>query len=750
MELSGMIRLLGDMLGEVLVEQESESLFQTEERIRLLAKARRGDEVAAAEALPRVVAGLTADEARVAATAFAVYFDLINLAEENHRAGVLRDRERALSPEPIPESIRDAIHTLKSQGVPAARVANLLDKLQIELVLTAHPTEARRRTLLSKMQRIAAALFALDHADLLPREREQTKRELRAEITSFWLTSRQRTKRPAVTDEVRTGLFFVDEALWDLLPKLYRELELALAESYPGLQVSQPWLRLASWIGGDRDGNPNVTVGVTAETLRLHRGLAVERHRRTLQSLARKLSINSRRIPPDPDLAGWLESRRPLPRHVAFLESRYREEPYRLALSLLAADLAQASADDMTERLLSDAPHEALARVEDFAVPLRIIEQQVPRAVAEVDLADVRRQFEIFGLHGARLDIREDSARLNRAVGEILRALEITPAFTESDPTEQMAVLSKLLDEPPPQLADHPGVTRETAETWALFQLLARARNVYGRALLGPVIISMTKSAADALSVLLLARWTGCSDGLDIAPLFETLADLAAAPEVLRTLFALPAYRAHLAACGDSQTVMIGYSDSNKDGGFLAANWALYEAQERIATVCRAHGIRLTLFHGRGGTVARGGGPSNRAIRAQPPGTVDGRFRVTVQGETISARFLNPRLGRRHLEQTINAVLLASATDGASKSASGAWRSAMAAMAAASRDAYRSLVYETPGFLDYWREATPLEEISRLQIGSRPASRGGSALQVMRIRAIPWVFSWMQSRFNLP
>jgi phosphoenolpyruvate carboxylase len=279
--------------------------------------------------------------------------------------------------------------------------------------------------------------------------------------------------------------------------------------------------------------------------------------------------------------------------------------------------------------------------------------------------------------------------------------------------------------------------------------LIARAQQVYGPELLGPFIISMTHGPADVLTVLLLARWTGCADGLIIAPLFETLDDLSNAPRILAELFALDVYRAHLAGCRDEQTIMIGYSDSNKDGGYLAANWALYCAQENIARVCRAHGVKLTLFHGRGGSVARGGGPANRAIRAQPPDTINGRFRMTEQGETIASRYANPDLAHRHLEQIVSAVLLASAPiDPVAIPA--AWREALDRLAHDAWRAYRSLVYETPAFLDYWRAATPIEEISRLRIGSRPTTRRSSALKLEFVRAIPWVFSWMQSRFNLP
>jgi phosphoenolpyruvate carboxylase len=752
MDLSATIHLLGDILGEVISAQESPAVFELEERIRMYAKARRAGDPGGAEGLTAEVAALTPDEARAVAAAFTLYFDLVNLAEEHNRVSVLREQEREDEDQAVHDSIPEAISLLKQNGVTQEQMARLLDNLQIELVLTAHPTEAKRRTILSKIRRISDLLSRLSRPEVLPREALAYRGSLLAEVTSFWLTHRARTSRPAVTDEVRTGLYFIDEIFWDLLPQVYRELDEALDQHYPGLKTGHPWMRLASWIGGDRDGNPNVTREVTAETLRLHRGLAVEKHRQALQELARRLSLSARRVPPPEELVDWYEGRRPLPQHVLYLQERYANEPYRLILSLLADDLAQASSDDMTARLLSHRVHTARARLSDFLVPIRLIRGTIPAPMSNDQALNVQRQLEIFGLESARLDIREDSSRLNATLAELFRALEIHPSFERGDALERKSILTELLNQPVPELAPHPGVTRDTAETLALFQLIARTRDVYGPELLGPFIISMTRDAADVLTVLLLSRWTGCSDCLQIAPLFETMEDLEAAPGILADLFTLEIYRDHLASCADHQMVMVGYSDSNKDGGYLAANWALYQAQENIASLCKEHDLKLTLFHGRGGTVARGGGPANRAIRSQPPGTIEGRFRLTEQGEIIASRYGNRHLAHRHLEQITNAVLLASSPVPLKGEGEvlAEWREAMHRMSAAALTAYRGLIYETPGFLDYWKFATPLDEITRLSIGSRPASRGAGSPGFEKIRAIPWVFSWMQSRFNLP
>jgi phosphoenolpyruvate carboxylase len=781
-DLSAAIHLLGQTLGEVLRAQESPALFDTEERIRALAKARRsgdsdrrsGDDQGAAAALAAEVAALGTDAARATASAFAVYFDLVNLAEEAHRIQALRDRERARAPAPIPESIGDAVAQLAAQGMPPDGMAALLRALRIELVLTAHPTEAKRRTVLSKLQRIGEALRRLEAPDLLPRERQTSIGAIRAEVVALWLTERARTTRPAVTDEVRTGLYFVDGVFWEALPRVAGDLDAALRAHYPGLAAPAGWLGLASWVGGDRDGNPSVVAAVTAEALRLHRGLAVEHHRRSLQDLARRLSASARRCPLPAALGTWLDARRPLPPHVAFLEQRYAGEPYRLILALLAADLEEASRDDMTARLLDDAPHRARVEAGPIAEVLDAIAAALPPALADDRLRTVRRQVEIFGLHAARLDVREDSGRLAAALGAMLAALgldgprpgspERRPGWPERQPESPVPFaarddaartewLVRLLAEPPPEASvlDAAAVGDDAAETWRLFRLLARAARVYGRAPLGPFVVSMTRGVADVLTVVLLARWAGAEPAPPVVPLFETLDDLDAAPRVLAALFAQPAYRAHLAATG--QMVMIGYSDSNKDGGYLAASWALYRAQEAVARVCREHGVALTLFHGRGGSVARGGGPAGRAIRAQPPGTVQGRFRLTEQGETIASRYADPDLAHRHLEQIVSAVLLASADAPAGRPGDGgvppSWRQAMDGMARTARDAYRALV-DAPGFLDYWRAATPIDEISRLRLGSRPPARRAGALTRQDVRAIPWVFSWMQSRFNLP
>jgi phosphoenolpyruvate carboxylase len=773
MEISETIHLLGDLLGQVLVEQESQTLFDLEEKIRSLAIARRISGTQAIESerdLAAEIAGMDIPSARAIASAFALYFDLVNTAEDNSRIDALRREALERSPVPVHDSIEEAIAQMKAIGVTEAQVSDLLSRLQIELVLTAHPTESRRRTILSKIRRIADTLRAMSFPERLPDELQRCRQELLDEITTLWLTDRTRVAQPTPTDEVKTTLYFVGEIFWIALPEIVDRMENALEKYYPDLHINHTWFHLASWIGGDRDGNPNVTTDVTAETLHLHRGLAVENHRRSLQELSRRLSMSDRRLPLPEALQTWLDKRTSFTAHAAQIQKRYPAEPYRLILALLASDLAEASQDDMKSRLRSDLPHIARIRKETLSEVLAAMCATLPPAVGHGLIQTALRQVEIFDLYGARLDIREDSSRINLALGEILRGLGITLNFEDQADIRRQGLLLQLLEQPTPDLAAQPGVSPRASETWGMFDLMRRTRTIYGAELLGPCIISMTHGAADVLAVLLMAKWRGCADGLQIVPLFETIQDLENAPGVMTELFSMKAYLEHLKTCPDGQMVMVGYSDSNKDGGFLTSNWSLYQAQEAIAAVCREHGVKLTLFHGRGGTAARGGGPVNRAILAQPGGTVNGRFRLTEQGEILSSRYSNIDLALRNLEQIVNAVLLASVPEAneeltqasvggyaplhvklvSPQSLPDAWRAAMNTMSAASQTAYHHLVYETPGFMEFWNGATPIEQIKGLRIGSRPASRKPGLELVDQIRAIPWVFSWMQSRFNLP
>jgi len=753
MDISENIHLLGDLLGKVISEFESQSLFELEEKIRMASKARRDGDGQAEQDLIRIISGLATDEARVIASSFANYFDLVNLAEEYTKITQIKDLyNQTLEAE---GTITQAIFTLHKRGFKPDQIQKLLEDLSIELVFTAHPTESRRRTVVSKMQRLSSMLESYNRIDTTQREREWLMGRMQEEISTLWLTDRDRAAKPAVTDEVRTGLHYVDSVLWEVIPWIYNDLDRALKKYYPEVSTDKIWLKLASWMGGDRDGNPNVSVDVTSETFRLHRGLAIEHHKKRLKETARHLSISSRRAAISPALLKWIEGRHPLPTHARFLENRYANEPLRLSLALLAEDLAAASAEDMPAKLLGMGEAQAAIRLADLTKPLELIAESLPESIRDGEFRDTFRELKVFGLHSARLDIREDSSKFNAALGETLRGLQICANFENQSEQGKLNLLGEYLKRPKPELAEKPGVSKSAAETWAIFRLLGRIQKIYGNKMLGPVIISMTHNAADVLAVMLLARWSNAEEGIDICPLFESVADLENAASVLKVLFDEPNYRAHLQSRNDEQMVMIGYSDSNKDGGYLMANWSLFKAQEAIMEITREYGLKLTIFHGRGGTVARGGGPAGKAIQAQPSGSVHGRFRVTEQGEVIATRYSNPVIAHRHIEQIVNAVILASSPSYSADLAQSVskipdeWYGTIQRMAEKAFQVYRGLVFETDGFLEFWNKVTPIDQIQRLHIGSRPSARK-SNLDVSGIRAIPWVFSWMQSRFNLP
>lgn len=752
--LSRDIHLLGDLLGDTLRALEGDALFAAEERVRALAKARRAGDANAARELTAQIAQHDLATLELIALAFTAYFDLVNLAEEQHRVRVLRARERSLSDRARDESLARALQEFRAQNIPPKRVAALLKRLHVELVFTAHPTEAKRRTILSKLERMAKYLYELDRADLVPQERADYQNKLRAEIHALWLTDRSRSTRPEVTDEVKTGLFFIESTLWDIVPRLYEDLRAALANTYSEIEMPARFLSFGSWIGGDRDGNPFVTAAVTAEALRLNRGLAVENYRAAVRALERDLTVSDHRVRVSDALRASLQAdlKHPHP-HLQFLYERYPMEVYRLKLESIAYALDETTLDRVTERLLgkNNAPLPKLRDAAQLDAELKMLDDSLNadrgQVIASTDLRALRERVAAFGFHAAHLDLRQESSRLIADVDALLYAHRVTPRFAQMSRVEQARLLTYLLQQPPQVLQQGGGLSDETNETIALFQTLARTYENYGAEPLGSFVISMAQSASDVLAVLLLAHWARIADQLDIVPLFETMEALKSAAPILQELFNNDAYANHLHARGMKQQVMVGYSDSNKESGLVAANWALYQAKTALAELCRAHHVELTLFHGRGGSVARGGGPPSRAILAEPPGTLDGRFRMTEQGEVLSARYGNPHLAHRHLEQILYAVLRASMAEPEPLRAD--WRALMEELSDAGLRAYRALVYETPRFVEFWAQATPIREIEQLRIGSRPSRRKASP-SIQTLRAIPWVFSWMQSRFNLP
>jgi len=763
--LSSDIHLLGDLLGKVIRRQAGVDVYDLEERFRALSKVRRGDKDSAAEVTVKItelVDSLSPQDMQAVGRAFTLYFQLINVAEDQHRVRTMRARIRKESPQALDESIRAVVGDLWRSGVDEFEMQKIVGRLQIEPVFTAHPTEAKRRTLISKLRRISHVLEQINSGNLLPIEVSRCRQDLLAEITILWLTSQSRAARPLVTDEVKTGLYYFENSIWDVVPRVYRAMEEALSEYYPTVKPPPRFLTFGSWIGGDRDGNPNVTAFVTAETIRLHRGLALSKHAEKARSLNRSLSLSEQLHSPHPGLMGLLEEESAdFSRHVRFLAEQYPQEPYRLLAAALKADLDDANRDPVKSRLLenNNEPMAPIRTAADLLRPLEWIDRSLRNGetdqIAESELKDTLIQANVFGVNVARLDFRQISEAHHRALAEIFQKLGVAPDYLEQSHQDRTALLSAQLATKPAAFGQPEDYSETTAEMLRLFRVIGRAVELYGPEVIGPYVISMTQHVDDVLAVLLLAKWHGLSLSESrslpaIVPLFETRQDLVNAPSIMEELFAHPSYRAHLAAQGSEQIVMIGYSDSNKDAGYLTATWELYQAQARLSECCRQHEVGLTLFHGRGGTTARGGGPANRAILAQPPGSVEGRIRLTEQGEVISDLYFHPEIAERHLEQLVSAVLVAS-SPGHKRDATPkpAWTAAMDELAATAFQAYRTFVYDTPEVLEYWQEATPINELSGMRIGSRPARRKGGDV-FAGLRAIPWGFSWMQSRHNLP
>jgi phosphoenolpyruvate carboxylase len=755
--LSEDVHRLGDVLGETLVEQEGRELFDLVEELRGLAKAHRAGDEAAGERLLARIEGLPLAESHGVLKAFASYFKLVNLAEERERVRVLRRRAREAhaAGSSAGETIEAAVQALREQNVSPDELRDLLARLLIQPVFTAHPTEAKRRTVLTKLARIADALAELDLETRTPEQARTAEEALREELTSLWQTEETRSYRPDVMDEVRGGLYYFEQALYDLAPEVGRALERAVARHYPGAHVPGDFLRFASWIGGDRDGNPNITVASTEAALRAHHELALRLLRRGIERLHGHLSTAVREEPDEELRASLEQDARAFPDQVSYAEQRYARQPYRRKLLYVYRRLG-ATLEASTRPWRADhvAPGNTYRDADGLLADLRLLQKglRAHRAerLASGRLGTLVRQAEIFGFHLASLDLRQASDRHTSAVAEVLGRFRIAPGYAALGEDERAALLTAEILSGRPFTPHRLDFSPETNETLELFRLVRRAHERLSPRAIESYVISMTRGPSDLLAVLLMARDASVSDQLDIVPLFETVADLHKAEDTLERLFDNPAYARHLQARGNAQTVMLGYSDSNKDAGFLTANWELHLCQRKVAALCTRRGVRLTLFHGRGGTVGRGGGPTNRAVLAQPPESVGGRLRFTEQGETVTNRYADPALARRHLEQLVHAVLVAaSRRPVATPSRGGAWEQAMNDLAALAQRAYRGLVHERPELVRYLQAATPISEIDRLNIGSRPARRSTQA-GLSDLRAIPWVFAWTQSRVALP
>jgi phosphoenolpyruvate carboxylase len=739
---------LGSALGNVLKELEGEHLFDLVERVRSLTKRLRGEPGRAelqAE-LQAILAGLSLGDADRLLRAFTVYFQLINLAEEIHRVRVNRIREGASTAEsPRSESVAAAVKVLKDQGWSRGEVRRFIEGLDIELTMTAHPTEVKRYTVRLKLERIASAMRRLSEHALSTGQRRALEDEIYAEITTLWQTRELFTAKPTVMDEVKSALYYYRRSLLEAVPRLMLDMEGAL-ETYFGAEDESPLpqvIRFRSWIGGDRDGNPFVQPETTREAYRLQAEVAVQRAIADVDGLVQRLSQWERRILMTPrfrdDLAE-LNSRHGRP-------ERFSGEPFRQKLFHMHSFLSEEAKRGAGAGGGSAYPGGPQGFEHDLALIEETLVQGEGGRAARAFVRPLRYRASAFGLHLAAIDLREHSRVHEAAVADLLRYAGVSERYQELGEPERVSLLADELATRRPLAPDVAALEPETERALAFLKALRDARDRYGGVAVGSYIVSMTEGASDVLEVLVLAKQAGFTD-LDATPLFETEDDLDRAPKVLAELFALPAYREHVDRRG-IQEVMIGYSDSNKDAGFLAANWALFRAQEGVASACREAGVPLRLFHGRGTSIGRGGGPSGQAILAQPPGSLNGRMRMTEQGEALSERYSDPDLAHRHLEQVAHAFILSSARDARPLEAlPERYRDALSRASRRAQRRYRELL-EAPGFLDFFHQVTPIEEISRLQIGSRPVRRKGDK-SLSNLRAIPWVFSWTQCRANLP
>ncbi|MGK9064559.1 phosphoenolpyruvate carboxylase [Stutzerimonas chloritidismutans] len=716
------VHLLGELLGKTIREQHGEAFFDKIERIRKGAKGARRGSADGAKLLQETLDGLADDELLPMTRAFNQFLNLANIAEQYHRVRRRQPGELA----PFESGVLGGLlERLKAEGFGQDVIARQVGRLEIELVLTAHPTEVSRRTLIQKYDAIAAQLAARDHTDLGAAELAQIELQLQRLIAEAWHTEEIRRSRPTPVEEAKWGFAVIENSLWQALPNVLRHTDLALRRSTGlHLPLDAAPIRFASWMGGDRDGNPNVTAAVTREVLLLARGVAASLFLKDMDGLIAALSMQSAT-------------------EELLAQSGETAEPYRVLLKQLRGRL-QATRDWARQALSHDlpAPPDVLQDNRALREPLELCYRSLHACgmgvIADGALLDTLRRAAAFGLFLARLDIRQDSTRHAAALAEITDYLGLGQ-YDQWDEQQRLDFLQRELNNRRPLLPPDFQASAETAEVLATCRVAAQAPG----ASLGSYVISMARGASDVLAVQLLLKEAGLQRPMRVVPLFETLDDLNNAGPTIECLLELPGYRQRLHG---PQEVMIGYSDSAKDAGTTAAAWAQYRAQERLVEICRAHDVELLLFHGRGGTVGRGGGPAHAAILSQPPGSVAGRFRTTEQGEMIRFKFGLPDIAEQNLNLYLAAVLEATLLPPPMPEPD--WRETMDRLAADGVEAYRGVVRDHPQFVDYFRQATPEQELGRLPLGSRPAKRREGGVE--SLRAIPWIFAWTQTRLMLP
>lgn len=765
--LSEQVNLLGTVLGHAIEEQGGEEMLELVERLRLLCKRSISeDNPSYRQEAAESISDLEIKQIVWLLRSYTAFFHLVNKAEQEEIIRINRKRAvESTADSPRPESINDVIRQLKERGFNLEQVIDLLNKIDIQPTLTAHPTEARRRAILYKQQYVAEQMSKLRQPDITPDEREEALNGLFNEVSILLATDEIRVERPSVKDEVEQGLYFVRTSIWDTIPQIYLDVQRALNTHYGKIPDFPVFLRYRSWIGSDRDGNPNVTPEVTWWTAITQRRLALKYHRKELDELRRELSLSDQQIAMPQLLYDSIQQDA---KEIEIPDSKrriYRNEPFRTKLTYMIAriDAEMASLENTS---VYDPP-EIRYTMDQFLADLKVV-QEALRQCQLSDLADfgqVNRMVvkaKTFGFHLLTLDIRQHSEVHEHAVDVLFKVAGVTDHYTELSEEERQELIACELSNPRPLIGretEIPDDVREVLESFITVLELVKL----DPKLVGSYIVSMTHTVSDLLEPMLLAKEVGLwnhrngavESHFDFVPLFETIDDLDAAYERMEALFTNEIYRAHLKGRNDFQEIMLGYSDSNKDGGYWMANWALHKAQERLGMVCQNYGIELRLFHGRGGTVGRGGGRANQAILAMPQITHNGHIRFTEQGEVISFRYALPEIARRHIEQIVHAVILAtgSASIRERKSISELSDDQITLMneiASASMNVYRGLI-DDEKLWKWYTNITPIEQISHLPIASRPVSRSSSSeVDFEGLRAIPWVFAWTQTRYIIP
>ncbi|MBI5128993.1 MAG: phosphoenolpyruvate carboxylase [Rhodopseudomonas palustris] len=746
------IRLLGRILGDTVRDQEGAAVFDLVEGIRQTSiRFHRDDDKTARRELEAILDGMSASDTVKIVRAFSYFSHLANIAEDQNNIRQMRAGSTAGSA-PRAGMLAKTLAHAREEGIGAAELRAFFKTALVSPVLTAHPTEVRRKSTMDREMQIAALLDQRERMQLTPEEWEQNEEQLRRAVVTLWKTNLLRRTKLTVLDEVTNGLSFYDYSFLREVPRLHNALEDQLGGGDAADDELASFLRMGSWIGGDRDGNPFVTAEVLHGTLQLQSARALRFYLDELHELGSELSLASHLAPVTEEVRALAERS---PDH----SPHRRHEPYRLAVSGIYARLAATAAKLKIDSIRAPVGEaEAYATAQDFKADLDALHHSLTRynagVIARGRLRQLRRAADCFGFHLASLDMRQNSAVHERTIAELMNAARPTSAYLEIGEDARIALLTAELRSARPLTSIFVKYSDETVGELAVMHEAARAHATYGAAAIPQCIISMTKGVSDLLEVAVLLKEVGLIDpsgrsAINIVPLFETIEDLQASSAIMDRLLGIPEYRRLVDSRGGVQEVMLGYSDSNKDGGFVTSGWELYKAEIGLIEIFEHHGIRLRLFHGRGGSVGRGGGPSYDAIVAQPGGAVNGQIRITEQGEIITSKYSNREVGRNNLEILTAATLEASLLQPKRVAPHADYLEAMEQLSALAFKAYRGLVYETDGFVDYFWASTVITEIATLNIGSRPASRKKTRA-IEDLRAIPWVFSWAQCRLMLP